>query len=728
MLATASSEFAECPVTLDPHLKYSPPPVFSSDKLDSTNLSAEQVENIEGDTTRFSGDVLIERHLLRLRADQVSHDNLQKQLELTGNVHADTETMAISADRGWLNLNDNIGALFNTRFILQQSQLNGSTPEFSLNNEQQTRLVDARFSSCPEDKMDWHLDTSKLLLDHAEQTGTASHTVLWIKGVPVFYLPWVQFPLGDERRSGLLMPSFGSSSSSGFEFSQPWYWNIAPNQDATLTPRYLRDRGNMLLTDYRFLSQHSAGEMNVEYLAEDKLLNNEQRYRLHWNSHSQLSPGLTLNLLTDTASDINYLKDLGSNINVSNRTHLERHAHMNYLHGNWRLGLLAQSYQTIDEAIALDNRPYRRLPQLTLKGKQDLLQINDTPIEFALDSEWVEFKHESENRTEGTRSYAYPKLRLSFESHAWFIRPAIGQMHTSYDIQDENGNHIELEDRSLTISSLDSGLFFERHLAGDELLQTLEPRLFYLNIPYEDQSAIPLFDTSVRDFSFASLFQENRFNGIDRVGDTNQATFALSSRLLRKSDGSELLSLNLGRIFYFEDRRVSFDNTINTADASDIVGEVSGVHGHWRARATLQWDTESEQANRKNIQLSYTPSKQAVFNMGYRFHRHDTDPQLNLEQSDISFAWPFAQNYNLLSRWNYSLTEARDINTLVGLEYESCCWAIRLVSQRYLTEDINTPYDTSIMLQFVLKGIGSISDRATTDTLKHAILGYQPDY
>lgn len=240
---------------------------------------------------------------------------------------------------------------------------------------------------------------------------------------------------------------------------------------------------------------------------------------------------------------------------------------------------------------------------------------------------------------------------------------------------------------------------------------------------------LPVFDTSAQNFTFSSFFRENRFNGIDRIGDANQMTLALSSRILEKENGHELMSLNIGRIYYFDEQKVSLDNSINTADASDIITELSGdIGSHWRARATYQWNTETDISDERSIQLNYASSDEALFNIGYRFHRDSIDETNNLEQTDISFAWPFATNYSLLSRWNYSITEERDIEALIGIEYESCCWAVRLVSQRYLTDDIDEPYDSSIMFQFVLKGFGSVSDKQATSTLKHAILGYQPDY
>lgn len=274
----ASDQMPElCPDTLDAYSKYSPPPIFDAEELEQTRLSAEEVQNIEGKGSIFSGNVLIEQHLLRLRADRVIHKPELQQLDLTGHVHVDTEGMSVNADEGWYNLGNRQGELLNTQFTIQSSQLSGTTPRLSLNTDRKTTLRDSRFSTCPPEKMDWYLDTDKLQLNYDTSTGVARHTTLWVKDIPVFYLPWIQFPLGDERRSGFLMPGFASSSGSGFEFNLPWYWNIAPNHDAVLTPRYLRERGEMLNTDYRYLTHKSRGEINIEYLHSDISRNDESR-------------------------------------------------------------------------------------------------------------------------------------------------------------------------------------------------------------------------------------------------------------------------------------------------------------------------------------------------------------------------------------------------------------------------------------------------------------------
>ena len=717
-----------CPVDSYSSIKYNAPPKFSGELLNSTDVSAEQVQNTGNAISVFSGNVVIERNGIRLQADKVTHDKTAQKLELDGNIHADTESMALNASSGWMNMLTNEAEFIDSFYYMPDTGLTGNTPLFSLSVDQKTILQDTQFSTCPENKLDWHFNSGWLELDKQTATGTAKHTVFWVSEVPVFYFPWIQFPLGDERRSGFMMPGMGTSSSSGFEFSTPWYWNIAPNQDALITPTFMSKRGEMLATEYRYLTHSSSGNLEFEYLNKDKEFNDEERYLVHFDNESRLTDSLNLSLLLNDASDDDYLKDLGSSISVTNTTHLEKNAKLNYVNGPWQAGLLTQSFQTIDDDIALNDRPYKRLPQVTLNGKGELFETNNNYLLGSLDSEWVEFDHESTAVEQGSRFHIYPKLSLPIEGNAWYIKPSAGYMFTQYDTTDASGADTILDDRGLSVFSLDSGLFFERDLSNSAFLQTLEPRLFYLNIPYEDQSLNPIFDTSEQDFSFASLFRENRFNGIDRVGDANQLTLALSSRIINKNTGRELFNMSIGQIYYFEDQQVSLDNTINTSDSSDIITEIGGNLNKWRARATFQWNTDTDTSDKRSAQLSYAAAEDAVFNIGYRFHRDPIDETDNLEQTDLSFAWPFANNYSLLSRWNYSLTDDRDIQTLVGLQYESCCWAVRLISQRYIKDDTADPYDKSIMLQFVLKGFGSITDKDTTNTLKHAILGYQPDY
>lgn len=725
---------ALCPSSSLLH-NYSPPPIFAADKLGETNISAVQVKSIGSSSSAFTGNVIIERHKLRLLADEVSHNKDTQQIELIGNVHADTENLSLNAKRGWFNLQTNAGELIDSEYFVPDSQFSGKTPLFSVTDQEKTILVNTQFSSCPANQLDWYLDMEWLELDHPSSTGTAKHAVLWVKDIPVFYLPWIQFPLGEERRSGLLMPSFGQTSNSGYEINIPWYWNIAANHDAIFTPSNVSRRGQMLATNYRYLTNNSNGTLDIEYLPADRLLDDKERYLTSFKNNTKLYDNLNLSLLVNDASDTEYLKDFSSNFNLSNTTHLEKNARLSYNQDTWNTSILAQTFQTVDTSLAKSSRPYRRLPQITLTAKDDIAEFSDSYLSGELKSEWVEFKHEASNKAQGSRFHINPSFSLPLQANAWFLKPDIGLMHTQYDTTDNNGAPVQLDDRTLRTFSLDSGLFFERNINNNSMIQTLEPRAFYLNIPYKDQSSIPLFDTTQQDFSFASLFRENRFNGNDRIGDAKQITMALSSRILDKESGDELMNINIGRIYYFDKQRVFLDSASPTASSSnsDIIAEFNSNLDRWRSRATIQWNTKTSASDKRNLQLSYAASDKAVFNIGYRFFRDANDENNNIEQTDLSFAWPIANNVSFLSRWNYSLTEERDIETIIGLEYESCCWALRLISQRYLNNTSNNlvnenEYNLSIMLQFVLKNFGSVSDKAATKTLKHAILGYQPDY
>ncbi|MCW8854841.1 MAG: LPS assembly protein LptD [Gammaproteobacteria bacterium] len=715
------NQWQNCPASTG---GYQSPAAFPEDKKDETRISAKQVQNAAGDITIFTDDVVIERDKLKLRADQVIFDRPNQKLDIQGNIHIDAENMGIDSEGGWLQLDSNLGEFTNSQYFVPDSHYRGRTPDLSLQGKKQTLLINSSFTSCPENNEDWSLDTSLLKLNHETQTGTAKHAVLWFKNIPIFYTPYISFPLGDERRSGFLMPQFGTSSSRGGELGIPWYWNIAPNQDAIITPRVMKKRGTQIKTDYRYLTQNSNGQMNIEYLDKDKQLK-DKRYLVKFNNHSDIGEHLDFDILINDASDSNYFEDLGSSIAISNTTHLERNSCFNYAQGIWTTSLFAQTYETIDQAIALINRPYRRLPQLTITGKDNLF---DSDFTWSLNSEWVDFDHESDSKIKGQRFDIQPKVSWPLMGNAWFFTPSAGFEYSSYTLTDATGNPISIEDRSISISSIDTGLFFEREVSG-HYIQTLEPRLYYLYIPYKDQSNIPLFDTGEYDFSFAHLFRENRFTGIDRIGDSNQVTLALSSRLLDKNTGSEFLSLSIGQIFYDEDRQVTLDNTVATNNQSDVISELSGQRNNFKSRATVQWNPETREADRQSFQINYKNDARQIVNLGYRFRRDPVDETNNLEQTDFSFNWPINNQYSIFSRWNRSLTEKRDIETLFGIEYDSCCWSMRILGQRYLkTTDTNDFHDSSIMFQLILKGLGSVSDKEASNIIKHAILGYQSDY
>ena len=722
-----------CPINHILDKQYIAPERFDEQKKDETRISAEKIENAASNITSFKDKVLIERNLLRVRADSAIFNRDKQQLSLQGNIHIDSQNMAINGSSGWLNLENNSAEFNNNQYFFADSNYQGKASTLSRSNNSQTILTDSVFSSCPATgntgDEDWYLKTSYLELNHDSQLGIAKHAVLRFKNVPIFYTPYLSFPLGDERRSGFLIPSIADSSSRSTEINVPWYWNIASNHDVLFTPRYMKKRGGQLNADYRYLTHNSSGKLNMEYLDNDKVLQ-QSRHLINFNNHTNIAENIDLDITGNDVSDNDYLDDLGGGINITNTTHLTRSARLNYYKGPWKLSALAQSFKTIDDDIIITSRPYRRLPQIQVSGKDS---HRSSGIEWKLNAEWVDFTHESTSKSTGSRLDLHPEISLPWQANAWFITPAIGYQFSQYNIVNGNNTEINIDDRKLASQSLDAGLFFERKI-NDNIIQTLEPRIFYLHVPYTDQSSIPLFDTSEYDFSFAQLFRKNRFSGVDRIADSDQITVAVSSRFLGQNSGTELLNMSIGQIFYNQDRKVSLDNSIESQSKSDLVAEITQHQGNWSSRANIQWNIEQDKTDKTSAQLRYQNQSRKIFNIGYRFRRDFAaetlgDRSLNLRQTDLALSWPINKHYSLLGRWNYSITDKRNIETLYGLEYESCCWAMRLVSQRYLQDNDNDePYNASLMFQLILKGLGSVSNKGTTDLLKHAILGYQSDY
>jgi len=321
---------------------------------------------------------------------------------------------------------------------------------------------------------------------------------------------------------------------------------------------------------------------------------------------------------------------------------------------------------------------------------------------------------------------------LPLQGSYWFATPAVSYSVTDYNVKDGSGNALPLEQRRLTSQSLDAGLFFERPL-DNGLLQTLEPRIYYLKVPYVNQSNLPLFDTSIPDFSLAQFFRDNRFNGGDRIGDADQVTLALTSRFLNPDTGNELVHASLGQIFYFKDRRVTLTGINETRSGSASIAEVSANWLHWRSMANIQWDGVTRRSQKQNFFVHYQSDEHytkstRIFNIGYRMLNDGTVSSSNIEQSDISFITPISRDYALFARWNYSIQDKQDIDVIGGLSYDSCCWSVQLLAQRRLNSvTATTKYDNTIMVQLVLKGLGSVSGNSVSTTLLQAIPGYTED-
>ena len=668
-------------------------------------FTADEFEVI-GPLYRLKGKVEGGRANQQLSADSLSYDKNTDIADAMGNVRYEHGERILSGDNAIINLGENSGSIKSARFWLPYKHIRGQADSIEFKNSSETRLKGATFTTCDEGSDDWLLKASSLHLDTKKNEGVARHARISFMSVPIFYFPYLSFPL-EGRKSGFLAPTIGGSSNSGTEISIPYYWNIAPHRDATLTPRYLSRRGLLMETEFRYLNERSHGQINIDHINDDRIFG-EDRTAVSVQHQGSPSHHWRTQLNYRHVSDEDYLDDFGSGLAISSVTHLERFASINYQNNYLQASLLVQNYQTLDKIVPGIDKPYQRLPQVQLNSFN---WKGPAGIELGLDAEAVRF-----DRSEGVvgnRLDVQPRVSWPWQGQAGFVIPKLVFRHTQYQLTRSDPGFDDNPSRSLPIFSLDSGLYFERVSGEDSIVsrQTLEPRLFYLQAPYRDQENLivdelgvaRVFDSSMPLFSFSEMFRDNRFSGGDRVGDANQLSAALTTRFL-DNRGRELLSASMGRIYYFQDREVTLPGGIAETDSSsDWVAEIKS---HWTstlsARAGVQWDTNTGELERGSAHILYKKDKRRVLRLAYRFEEN------TIEQSDVAFMWPVASHWSLVGRWLHSIRDDVTLETLKGIEYESCCWTARLVQRSYRVDALDEEEKNSIWVQLELKGLTSV--------------------
>lgn len=692
------------------------PPLPPPGAAGTTLLYANEAQTDANDVVTLIGNVGAFRNGQSLYADRAVYEQQHSRIEAVGNVRYLREGLLIEGERGELLLDDDTGTLDNAGFRLFERHGRGSAHSVSMLDRNITVLFGAVYTTCDPGNEDWMLRASRVHLDRASGTGTARNARLSFMGVPFLYTPWLSFPIDDRRKSGLLTPEIRDSSRNGLEIALPFYLNIAPRYDATLTPRHMHKRGTMLETEFRYLNPRSAGILDLNYLPEDRLFGDE-RSLVAYRHAAQPGRGFGLDVDYHRVSDTNYFRDFGTDLGLTSITHLEQRAILTYQAENWNASAHVQRYQTVDETIASAQRPYRQAPALAFRSQ--LPESNFRP-NYRLVGNYIDFRHD--DRIEGRRLEAQPGITLPMYALAGYVQPTLTLRHTSYELDTLPGQNSD-PDRTLPIFSIDAGVFFERDTqwGSRKMIHTLEPRLYYLYVPYRDQDELPLFDTGIPDFNFTQLFRDNRFNGADRVGDADQLSAALVTRVIDAQSGRERLQAGIGQIFYFDDRRVQLAGGPETARRSDIVAEATAaLTTAVSLRADARRSEESGNIDRAGLSLGYRPAPRSVINVAYRF-REDT-----LEQTDLTVLWPLGRRWHMVARHNYSLHDERTLETLAGVEYRSCCWRVRIVNRRYLDNVVTgiTPeYNRSIYAQLEFIGFASLGDNLES-LLERGILAY----
>lgn len=665
-------------------------------------------------TASMTGGILFRQGNRLAGADAARYDPEFRALHFEGGVRYEDPATQVASDSAEFSYDVGRIRFEGARFALGASNAHGAADAIEINQQGRLELDGVNYTTCPPESNDWMLEAKDIDLDTRKGVGTAKGIKLRFQGVPILYSPYISFPIGEARKSGILTPEIGSTKRSGTEIRVPWYWNIAPNYDATLTPRLLTDRGLQVQTQFRYLTGTLSGEIDVEHLASDNMIN-KSRTMGKFRHQTTLPRGWRNRINFQEVSDLEYFEDLGGSLSIASITHIDRSISFDAHTESLSFFGQVQDYQTLDNAILPADEPYRRTPQLLLRGSwpDGLLGFD-----FGLESELVNFDRDV--GVTGWRLNVAPQLELPIKRPGWFVTPAVAFDYTRYELEDTAPGQATDPSRAVPISSLDVGMILERSMknGNSNRLQTIEPRLLYVHVPYREQSDMPVFDTITPDLNFVQLFRKNRYLGIDRIADTDQLSIGVTSRILDLSNGKELLAATIGQTRYLSVSGVTLPGEPPITDeTSDYVAEVRFLLakslnfdlGH-------QWGEKDRGTTQSQARLQYRPADNKVLNLAYRFRR-DT-----LEQGDLSWSWPIASKWNFVGRYNFSFRDNEPLEQFFGLEYESCCWGLRLVTRRHISTRDGTR-DSSFGLQLVLKGMSSVGT-AADKLLERGILGY----
>lgn len=705
----------------------------------------------EKEAATLAGDVVLRQSSMQVEADEATLHQAENRGELKGNVRIRDNGMLVVGDRAEIQLDNGEAKVENAEYVIHKGHARGSALYAKREESAIVRLKDGTYTRCEPGSNAWHLKGNNVKLNPATGFGTATNVTLRVKDIPVFYTPYIYFPIDDRRQSGFLAPGISTSSDTGFSLSTPYYFNLAPNYDATLYPTYMAKRGLLMEGEFRYLTKGSEGQVGGAYLddkEDERELQSDyedQRWMYNWQHKQGLDERLLAEVDYTDISDPYYFQDLSSDLeNLATPSFLNQRGTLTYRGDSFVARLNAHAYA---QTSVIDITPYERLPQLTLDGK---LPFQPGGLNFFYGTEYVRFDRDLRSgnfidedgnaqpwydnnvfglaRATGERVHLEPGISLPLENTWGFVKPSLKYAYTQYDLELDSigkaqvgGDFEDSPDRSVPIASIDSGLYFDRNtqLFGTNFRQTLEPRAYYLYVPDEDQDEIPVFDTGEYRFNYAALFRDNRFSGRDRIGDENKLSLGVTSRWI-EDNGFERQRFSLGQAIYFEDRKVQLPGIDYrtrddaTADFSPYALEyLYRFNRDWRLSSDFNWDGEAHRTRSGSLMFHYQPedNPNKVINAGYRY-RNDTvrydqasgnwtfDPDFGtpgsanyvkdyykIQQHDFSVIWPMVPQWNLIARWQRDYARDRTLEAFGGFEYDSCCWKLRLINRYWIDYD-----------------------------------------
>ncbi|MDB3972738.1 LPS assembly protein LptD [Gammaproteobacteria bacterium] len=708
--------------------------LFNADEETLEVRSDNQNQDEEG-IFYANGNVEIERANDLIKANTAQFNADTGVLAAEGNVKYLTEDLSLYASKGGYNSQNNTVNFSKTTYHFpgQEKPGKGKAENIFIDDDGIVYLTPSSYTTCGLDDPDWEIASSQTILYRDTDRGHAYNILLKYKNIPILYSPFFSFPLSKNRHSGFLFPTIGSSGESGTIISAPYYFNIAENIDATLTPTSYSGRGQMFEAEFRYKTENSNTVFEVANMYKDDIFGKNRHAYFFRDKRTFINnlklknngkwEGTLVNSNVDIGgiSDLSYFENFGNTVSRVGRTHIKRQAEINRLdYGSF--GLLNTSLKTTDYQLAKTGltEQYSVLPQARVKFNT---YEKNKELKYNFDGEISVFSHTYDYKADGTRLSLYPSIEYPFKNPGWELRPKIGIKHRSYSLSKNNNNSIS---QTTPIISLRGKMVFDR-MSTKTMLQTLEPEMFFLYVPASNQDDIPIFDAGENDLKY-SLFSENKFYGEDRLNDAKQLTLALSSSIIDTSSGNEMLRATIGQIIYLDDRSVNLTNSeTDNSSSSNIMGLVNArFSDYWRLSGYTEYNPHKGYGEKNQLRLSYKRPygrQNQIFNTSYRFTRGTQ------EEVDFSAVIPVNNRLSLVGKLNYSFNNRRSntedtLEKMFGIEYESCCYGIKFVVRDYWT---GTKTDNAFYFEFLPKGIATSTNK-TAELLREGILGYQDKF
>ena len=719
--------------------------------LRASSTSSEAQDNV----ATMKGDVQISQGYRQVRSDTATLNQGARTATLEGNVQLREPGLLMLGKEAHFNLDSGELAVDDATWVFHEASIRGTAGTVARQEDGMIFIDNATYTTCEPGNNTWTMASRNIAINPQTGIATAKHVRIKVKDIPIIYLPWIRYPVDDRRASGLLYPEISFSDENGLDYAQPIYLNLAPNYDATITPRYIQERGEMLELELRhlsrmaettlggaWLSDDDGGDVKADPITQMKPLQGEDRWAASIDHRGGIGSRWGSTIDYTKVSDEDYFRDIGNaTFEARSQTHLKQFVGIDYSTDHWRFGVSGTEYQTL---INNTDEQYQQLPRVHANGEYRI-NAGAQDILFNLKNQFTVFDHDDNTKVTGDRLRSDFSVTLDKQWMWGYFRPTLKLKYLSYDLDDPlTPGGDDGPSTTVPVGIIDTGLFFERFsdLFGGHT-QTLEPRIYYLNAKTEDQSDNPDFDTDELTFSYQQLFRDERFSGSDRISDAEQVTVALTTRMIDSSSGIERFHASIGQVFYLDDREVALDYSAANEELrrsdSDLAAELGAqFNKHWRFQSDILYNDDSKLVDKGSFSLRYKGNNKARFNASYRYTREDPrfvgseEFDTDIEQADLSAYLPISRRWSLMARWNQDLTNSRELEVFGGIEYNSCCWRAAIIARHWLDrdDDLLIPeeeleYDDGIFLQIQLKGLAGTG--GTLDSiLSDGIYGYEP--